>query len=233
MAKATRRRARARAPLSRERVLRAAITLADKGGIASLTMRKLGQALGVEAMSLYRHVASRDEILDGIVAEVIGEIALPAKGADWKVAMRERAISAHDVLVRHPWAPTLIESRVMLRPATMRYADAIIGSLRDGGFPIQAALRAMLILDSYVYGFTLQEVSWPVPAAEVAESTARLRAEVQSDAYPNLAEMVEYVAAPGTQLGRPSGDAGSDYPAEFEFGLDLILDGLQRLRDAG
>lgn len=121
MPRATRRKARLRAPLSRERVLRAAITLADKGGIESLTMRKLGQALGVEAMSLYRHVANRDEILDGIVEEIIGEIEVPAKGAGWKSAMRRRAISAHEVILRHPWASTLIESRVLLSPAMLRY----------------------------------------------------------------------------------------------------------------
>jgi AcrR family transcriptional regulator len=233
MPKAAKRRTKARAPLSRERVLRAAITLADKGGIESLTMRKLGQALGVEAMSLYRHVANRDEILDGIVEAVIGEIEVPAKGADWKLAMRRRAISAHEVILRHPWASTLIESRVLLSPAMLRYSDAIIGSLRDGGFPILFTYRALFILDSYVYGFALQEVSWPVPAAEVAESTARLRAQVPADLYPNVAEMMGFVADPGTQKIGPAGGAEANYSSEFEFGLDLILDGLDRLRSEG
>ena len=225
--------AQRRVPLTRERVLQTAIHRADQGGLESLSMRKLGQALGVEAMSLYRHVANRDEILDGIVEEVIGEIELPAKGANWRLAMRRRAISAHEVILRHPWASTLIESRVLLSPAMLRYSDAIIGSLREGGFPIAFTYRALFILDSYVYGFALQEVSWPVPAAEVAESTARLRAQVPADLYPNVAEMMSFVADPENQFARPSGDAGPGYSSEFEFGLDLILDGLERLRGAG
>jgi AcrR family transcriptional regulator len=223
VARKTKRGARSRAPLSRERILRAAIALADESGIESLSMRKLGQALGVEAMSLYRHVAHRDELLDGMVDVVFSEIYLPSKGADWKTAMRQRAISAREVLSRHPWASSLFESRKSLSPERLRYADAIIGSLREGGFPIATAYRAFLVLDSYIYGFTLHEVSSAVDAEEVPEATARLRPQVPADAYPNVIEIMDYVTG-------AKGERAPGLSSEFEFGLDLILDGLERLR---
>jgi AcrR family transcriptional regulator len=189
MAKSAKHRVKPRAPLSRERVLRAAITLADRDGVDSLSMRKLGQALGVEAMSLYRHVANRDGILDGICDMVVGEIEVPAQDADWKRAMRQRAISAHEVVLRHPWASTLIESRTGLSPARLRYTNAIIGSLRKGGFSIAAAYHAVIILDSYIYGFALQEVSWPVSAEESPAATQRMLIQVPAELYPNLTEV--------------------------------------------
>lgn len=231
MARKTKRGAPSRAPLSRERVLRAAIALAHEGGIESLTMRKLGQALGVEAMSLYRHVANRDEILDGIVDMVISEIEVPRKGADWKMAMRQRAISAHEVLLRHPWASSLFESRKGVSPERLRYADAIVGSLREAGFPIATAYRAFLTLDSYIYGFTLQEVSWALDAAELPEVTARLRPQIPADVYPNVLEVMEYVADSKSARAGSKGKRAPGFSSEFEFGLELILDGLGRLRD--
>ncbi len=233
MARKTKRRTRSHTPLSRERVLRAAITLADEGGIESLSMRKLGKALGVEAMSLYGHVASRDEILDGIIEMVVSEIELPAKGSDWKTAMRRRAISAHEVLLRHSWASTQIESRGLVSPAMLRYADAIIGSLRDAGFPIAIAYRAFLTLDSYIYGFTLQEVSWPFDAEEVPDVTARLRTRIPADAYPHIIEIMGHIVDSRAARAGSKGNKASDYSSEFDFGLDLILDGLERLRAAG
>jgi AcrR family transcriptional regulator len=211
-----------RAPLSRERVLRAAITLADGGGIASLSMRKLGQALGVEAMSLYNHVANKDDMLDGMVDLVFGEIGLPARESDWKMAMRQRAIAARDVLVRHPWAIGLLETRSRPGPATLQHHDAVIGSLREAGFSIAMAAHAYSVLDSYIYGFALQQVSLPFQSPEevagMAESFLR---QFPAEAYPHLAELtVQHVLRPGY-----------DYADEFAFGLDLILDGLVRVRD--
>jgi AcrR family transcriptional regulator len=221
MAAPTERNARPRSPLSRERVLRAALALADSGGIEALTMRKLGQELGVEAMSLYNHVASKDEILDGIVDLVFGEIALPAEGAGWRPAMSRRAISARDALVRHPWAPSLMQSRTRPGPATLRHHDAVLGSLRKAGFTLVMAAHAVSVIDGYVYGFALQQINIPLQSpqqvADVGEGILRQLA----GEYPYLAEIITDHAM------RP----GYDYAAEFEFGLDLILDGLERLTE--
>jgi AcrR family transcriptional regulator len=211
-----------RAPLSRERVMRAAIALADSGGIESLSMRKLGQDLGVEAMSLYNHVANKDDILDGIVDVVFSEIALPSGGADWKPAMRNRAISAHEALLRHPWAPSLMQARTRPGPATLRHHDSVLGSLRNAGFTLVMAAHAVSAIDGYVYGFALQQINLPLQSreqvAEVGESILRQLA----GEYPHLAEMItEHAMKPGY-----------DYAQEFEFGLDLILDGLERLRQS-
>ncbi|HXD80490.1 MAG TPA: TetR/AcrR family transcriptional regulator C-terminal domain-containing protein [Candidatus Acidoferrum sp.] len=212
--------AQIRAPLSRERVMRAAVALADSSGIDSLSMRKLGHDLGVEAMSLYNHVANKDDILDGIVDLVFSEIALPSGEADWKPAMRKRAISAHEALLRHPWAPSLMQSRTRPGPATLRHHDSVLGSLRNAGFTLVMAAHAVSAIDGYVYGFALQQINLPLQSreqvAEVGESILRQLA----GEYPHLAEMItEHAMKPGY-----------DYAKEFEFGLDLILDGLERLR---
>jgi AcrR family transcriptional regulator len=212
--------AQVRAPLSRQRVMRAAVALADSSGIESLSMRKLGHDLGVEAMSLYNHVANKDDILDGIVDLVFSEIALPSGEADWKPAMRKRAISAHEALLRHPWAPSLMQSRTRPGPATLRHHDSVLGSLRNAGFTLVMAAHAVSAIDGYVYGFALQQINLPLQSreqvAEVGESILRQLA----GEYPHLAEMItEHAMKPGY-----------DYAKEFEFGLDLILDGLERLR---
>jgi AcrR family transcriptional regulator len=198
----------------------AAIALADSNGIESLSMRKLGQDLGVEAMSLYNHVANKEDILDGIVDLVFGEIALPSGEGDWKPAMRKRAISAHEALLRHPWAPSLMQSRTRPGPATLRHHDSVLGSLRNAGFTLIMAAHAVSAIDGYVYGFALQQINLPLQSreqvAEVGESILRQLA----GEYPHLAEMItEHAMKPGY-----------DYSKEFEFGLDLILDGLERLR---
>jgi AcrR family transcriptional regulator len=151
-----------RAPLSRERVLRAAVELADESGIEALTMRALGRRLGVEAMSLYNHVGNKDDILDGISDLVLGDIEVPPSGTEWKAAMRHRAISAHGVLLAHPWAAMLIMSRYNIGPGMTRYLDATLGRLREGGFTIDGALDAWNTLDSHLYGFTLQELNRPL-----------------------------------------------------------------------
>ncbi len=211
-------RARRRAPLTRARVLQAAVKLADRGGLSSLSMRKLGQALGVEAMSLYKHVADKDDILDGIVDAVFAEVALPAADADWRAAMRTRALAARQVLLRHPWAIGLLDSRRSPGPATVRHHDAVIGSLRRGGFSIEMAAHAFSLLDSYIYGFALQEASLPYAPEEIAQAATDMLPGTSPDAYPHLAEMLaEFALKPGYS-----------YDAEFEFGLDLILDGLAR-----
>jgi AcrR family transcriptional regulator len=213
--------AKPRAPLSRERVLRAAIALADAGGIESLTMRKLGQELGVEAMSLYNHVANKDDILDGIVDLVFGEIEVPNVFDDWKVAMRRRGISVREVLVRHPWATSLMQSRTKPGPATLRHNDSVIGTLREAGFTIDMAAHAFSLLDGYIYGFALQQVNLPSRTSEESAELARnILEQLPADRYPHMAEMItDYALKPGY-----------DYAKEFEFGLDLILDGLERLR---
>ena len=211
-----------RTPLSRARVVRAAIDLADKGGIASPSMRRLAQALGVEAMSLYRHVRNKDDLVDGMVDLVFGEIGLPPRGVDWQTAMRQRAISAREVLACHPWSIGLMESRSRPGPATLRHHDAVIGSLREAGFAIAIAAHAYSVLDSYIYGFALQQASLPFKTSEeVVEVVESILGQFPTDAYPHLAEMaVQHVLQPGY-----------DHADEFEFGLDLIFDGLEPLRD--
>jgi AcrR family transcriptional regulator len=210
-----------RTPLSKERVLRAAITLADKGGIGSLSMRKLAKELEVEAMSLYNHVSNKDDILDGIVDVVFGEIGLPSRGVDWKTAMRQRAISARDVLGRHAWAIALMESRRTPGPATLRHHDAVLGALREAGFSIAMAAHAYSVLDGYIYGFSLEQASLPFKSSEeVGEVAGSMLRQFPADSYPHLIEMIQHILRPGY-----------DYADEFEFGLDLILDGLERIRE--
>jgi AcrR family transcriptional regulator len=212
-----------RIPLSRERVLRAAVAFADESGIGSLSMRRLGEVLGVEAMSLYNHVANKSELLDGMVDVVFGEIDLPGGESDWRSAMRQRAISARTVLSRHRWAIGLMESRTTPGPATLRHHDAVIGSLRGGGFSVAMAAHAFSVLDSYIYGFALQEANLPFDTGEeTAELAQAILAQFPADEYPHLTELtVEHVLQPGY-----------DYGNEYAFGLDLILDGLEHARGA-
>jgi hypothetical protein len=173
-------------------------------------------------MSLYNHVANKDAVLDGMGDLVFGEIGLPPRGADWKTAMRRRAISAGEVLARHPWAIGLMESRSTPGPATLRHHDAVIGCLREAGFSIAMAAHAYSVLDSYIYGFALQQASLPFKTSEeVVEVAESIRRQFPADEYPHLAELtVQHVLRPGY-----------DCADEFEFGLDLILDGLERVRD--
>jgi AcrR family transcriptional regulator len=208
-----------RAPLSRDQVLRAAVALADEGGIGALSMRKLGQVLGVEAMSLYNHVASKSDLLDGMIDAVFSEIGLPPCGAGWKPAMRQRAISVREVLGRHRWAIGLMESRRSPGPATLRHHDAVLGCLRAAGFSIELTAHAYSLLDSYIYGFALQEASLPFGTAEqTAQVTHEIAGQFPAGQYPHLTELATgYVLQPGYRYGD-----------EFEIGLDLILDALER-----
>jgi AcrR family transcriptional regulator len=211
---ATRRR-----PLNRDRVLRAAIRLADEGGLESVSMRKLGQMLRVEAMSLYKHVANKDDILDGMADLVTGDFEVPSVDVDWKTAIRRSAISAHQTLLRHPWASSLIESRLNAGPARLRYLDAVIGVLSAAGFTMPIVIRAIMALDSHTYGFVLQEMAWSFDAANAPEMAATFARGLPAGEYPNLLAMAEMAAT------TPGGSS-----VDFEFGLDLILDGLERLQ---
>jgi AcrR family transcriptional regulator len=206
-----------RIPLNRERVLQGAIAIADTAGIGALTIRSLAQELGVKPMAIYYHVANKDEILDGIVDLVFAEIELPEAGGEWRSELVRRANSARRVLSRHHWAIGLMESRKSPGPATLRHHDAVLGTLRRAGFSVEMTAHAYALLDSYVYGFALQEAALPFTgpdtAAEVAEPMMQ---QFPADAYPHLVELTtEYVLLPGYDFGD-----------EFEFGLDVILDAL-------
>jgi len=206
-------------------VLRAAVALADKGGFASLTMRKLAKELGVEAMSLYNHVAGKDDLLDGMIDIVFSEIDAPSMEGDWKAALRKRAVSTREALTRHRWAIGRMEGRSSHGPANLRLHDAVLGCLRGAGFSIEMAVHAYSVQDAYIYGFALQERDMsPEGTTDLAASAQRQMREYEAvlDDYPHLVEVV----------GGHVAEAGYDYASEFVFGIDLILDGLDRLRDA-
>jgi hypothetical protein len=181
-------------------------------------MRKLGQVLRVEAMSLYKHVANKDDILDGIADLVMSDFEVPSADVDWKTAIRQGASSAHLALLRHPWASSLIESRLNAGPARLRYLEAVIGVLSAAGFTMPMVMRAIMALDSHTYGFVLQELAWPFDDEDAPEVAAAFARGLPVGEYPNLLAMAEMVStAPG------------GVPADFAFGLELILDGLERL----
>ena len=212
---------RSRNRLSRERVLLAALAQADVGGLEALSMRTLADGLEVAPMALYRHVANKDDLIDGMVDVVFGEVDLPSADGDWKRAMRRRAISLRDVLLRHRWAIGLMESRRNPGPASLRHHDAMIGSLRAGGFDMAMAAHAYSLLDSYIYGFALTKMNLPFETEEqVAEVAQTMLEPFSPDDYPNLVAFItEHAMQPGY-----------DYADEFEYGLDLMLDGLERVR---
>ena len=215
--------ARSRAPLSRERVLRAAVALADQGGVDALTMRKLAQELGVVPMALYKHVANKDELLDGMIDVVVGEIDPPAALADWKTAVRRRVLSARAALRRHPWASRVIESRTDPTPTVLRYMDSMIGMFRAGGFSIDLTHHAMHAMGSRLLGFT-QELFDDTADVDPEQEAAMLRE--LAGRYPNIGELVAAITHDqASVVGQ-----GCDDQFEFEFALDLMLDGLERLR---
>jgi AcrR family transcriptional regulator len=200
-------------------VLRAAIDLADAGGIEALSMRRLAKELGVEAMSLYNHVANKDEILDGIVDVVVSEIELPSDGADWKTAIRRSAISARDVYLRHKWASSLSMSRQSGGPARLRHGDWLLRTLREAGLSKDLTYHAFHILEAYTLGFTVQQLNFPYEGEELAGLAAAFLQQLPADEYPDLVEHVRQHLEPR------HGDEGG-----FELGLDLILDNLERAR---
>jgi AcrR family transcriptional regulator len=218
----TKRKIANREPLSRTRVLQAAVVLADQAGLEAFSMRALAQGLGVVPMALYKHVANKDELLDGMVDVVFSEIELPSAELEWRSAMRSRAISTRSALRRHGWAIGMMESR-QPGPANLRNHNAVMGCLREAGFPFELAIRAYSVQDAYIYGFALQErdtgFETPDSAGEAAQRRAGSVGALKD--YPHLVEIVAKL--PGS---------GYDNAVEFAWGLDLILDGLDRLRHA-
>ena len=212
-----------REPLTKERILLAAVALADQGGVDSLSMRKVAQELGVVPMALYKHVANKDEMLDGMVDAVVGEIDPPLADADWKTTMRERVLSARRALLRHPWASQVIESRTNPTPMVIGYMDSMIGILRKGGFSVDLTHHAMHAMGSRALGFS-QELFDDTP--DDPPAVQAIQAQWMAETYPNISEMVAGITHDdATVVG-----LGCDDQFEFEFALDLMLDGLERLR---
>lgn len=209
--------------LSRERVLRAAIAIAGETGIASLTIRSLAERLGVKPMSVYYYVKNKSEILDGIVDLVFAEIGLPSLDGEWSTELHAWALSARHVLARNSWAITLLESRSTPGPATLRHHDRIIGVLRGAGFSVATTAHAYALLDSYVYGFALQEAALPFDSSTATEVAESIMQPFEPGEYPNLVELAtEHVFQPGYDFGN-----------EFDFGITLILDGLAKALASG
>lgn len=199
--------------------MKAAVALAEAGGFESFSMRNLAEELGAAPMALYRHVANKEHLLDGMVDIVFGEMYPPVIGGDWKTELRERGISARTALKRHPWAVGLMETRMHPGPASAVHHNATMGCLREAGFPFRDAVHAYNLLDCYTYGFALQEQTIPFETPEESAEMAKVTVGEQGGEYPYLAEVV-------VELGKK----GYDYTEEFEFGLDFILDGLERFK---
>jgi AcrR family transcriptional regulator len=212
---------KARKRLSRDRVLRAAIAHADARGLEALTMRTLADLLEVAPMALYRHVANKDDLVDAMVDVVFSEVGVPLAGGDWKTSMRRRAIAVREALSRHPWAVGLMESRRSPGPANLRHHDAVIGRLRAAGFDVAMAAHAYSLLDSYIYGFALTKINLPFETSEdVGQVAETMLQPYPANEYPNLVEFLsDHVMKPGY-----------DYGDEFDYGLNVILDGLERVR---
>jgi len=203
-------------PLSRERILLAAIDLADKDGIELLSMRKLAQEMGVKAMSLYNYVTNKDDILDSIVDIVVSEIESPKIGGDWRDAMRRRAISAHEMLLHHPWAAMALMSRMNVGPAMLKYVDMTLGCLCEAGFSFKMADHATNVIDSHIYGFTLQELNFPINESDYSKMAAEGLSIIPANKYPYLNKLTHQVI-----------EGSYDGIHNFEFGLELILNGLE------
>lgn len=208
-----------RRPLTRERILVIAVEIADKDGVGAVTMRAVATRLGVEAMSLYNHVANKEDILDGMVDLVIEQIDVPAESDDWRTAMHRRAMSARGVFGRHRWAPMLLDSRQSSGPARLHYFDSVLGALMRAGFSLDSASRAFSLLDSYVYGFGIQQFNFSAEGDAPPEAMAEaILAFIPAEEYPYLHRMASHAM-----------QVGYDPEADFAFGLEMILDGLQRV----
>lgn len=204
--------------LTRTKVLRAAVALADREGLDALSMRRLGREVGVEAMSLYNHVKNKDDLLDGIVEHVAEELETPTIGGDWKAAMRRRALKAHAVLMAHPWATMLIVSRVNVGPAMLRYVDGTIGCLRAAGFSWAMSDHVWNAIDGYVYGFTLQRLNFPFEPEEYAVVAAQYLPTLSESDYPHLYGMTKEVV-----------ERRHDGIQKLELGLDVLLEGFDQM----
>ena len=209
------------AGLSKQRVVVEAVRLADREGVDGLSMRRLAGALSAGAMSLYHYVANKDELLDAMIDVVFDEIELPPEDSDWQSAMRRRAVSAREVLARHPWAIGLMESRTSPGPANLRHREAVTACLRRAGFSVVMATHANWLLDSYVYGFARQQANLSSGEPGSPETAAQMLAEIPTDQFPHLTEVITHYIHQG----------GYDPDADFDFGLTLILDSLARLLD--
>ena len=219
-------RKKSRPKLTRARILDAAVAIADREGVDGLSMRKIGRSLGVEAMSLYNHVSNRDDILDGLADVFVSELAecvVARPSSDWRSSLEAYASAMRTALKAHPWASQVLESRSGTSEIRMRHHDAVIGIYRRAGFSIALAQRAYLAVDSYVYGFALQEASWAVDEADVPDAIASIA--TPTGQFPYLNEMMSFAAKAASK----NPDAPVLYA--FDFGLDLILDGLERLRE--
>ncbi|MEM9033584.1 MAG: TetR/AcrR family transcriptional regulator [Actinomycetota bacterium] len=210
-----------REPLTRARVVGAAVALADDAGLTKLSMRKLGEAVGVEAMSLYHHVANKDDLLDGMVDHIYAQVPVP-EGDDWRAAIRKRMLDLRSVLLQHRWAVGLLDSRTTPGPANLLHHDAVLGCFRRNGFPLPLAAHAYAVIDAYLYGFVLQELALPFEGTDETQEVAGEMLDREGmAAFPHLIEMAtDHVMQPGY-----------DFADEFEYGLELILDGLQRRLD--
>jgi AcrR family transcriptional regulator len=219
MGQTRRKAAKPRAPITRDGAIAAAVKLADKDGLSALTMRSLASALGIEAMSLYHHVQNKDDLLNGMVDHVFAQVPLPAPGAPWKVAMRERAHALRSALKRHRWSIGLLESRRAPGLATLHHHDAVLGILLAAGFSLPLTGHAYALLDSYIYGFAQQEAALPFETSDETQALAgQMMGAFPEGAFQHLkAFTLGHVLKPGYAFGH-----------EFEFGLELILDGLER-----
>jgi AcrR family transcriptional regulator len=220
---------RERAPLTRERILASAVGLADGGGVDSISMRRVAQDLGVVPMALYKHIAYKGELLDGMIDVVVAEIDPPIPDADWKTMIRERILSARRTLLRHPWASWVLESRSQPPPTVIAYMDSMMGILRAGGFSMDLLHHAMHVMGSRLLGFSQELYD---DTASMPEEAALEMWTQMAEFYPNIAALVGEIS--GGEISHDEGSVvggGCDDQFEFEFGLDLILDGLERLRD--
>ena len=215
-------RARRRSQLSRERILRAALALADEDGIEAVTMRRLGRELGFEAMSLYNYVAGKEDVLDGILDLALADTEPPSPAGDWAAAIRTSAVSVHGAFDRHPWASGLLMSPSRLRPARLRYMESLLGRLREAGFSAETTYHAYHVLDAHIFGFSLWQASHTYTEAEVSHLVEKFARMIPADEYPYLYEHGQQHLTDG-----PHHDVSA-----FELGLDLILDGLRRLEEA-
>jgi AcrR family transcriptional regulator len=216
--------AQPRVPLSRERVLRAAVALADEGGVDALSMRRIARELGVVPMALYKHVSNKDELLDGMVDVVVGEIDPPPSGTDWKTAIRQRVLSARGALLRHPWTSRVIESRTDPSPMVLEYMDSMMGMFRAGGFSIDLTHHAMHAMGSRLLGFTQELYD---DSVDLDPEATALMVQQMAGKFPHITQLVMAIAHDeASVVGQ-----GCDDQFEFEFALDLMLDGLERLRD--